>query len=178
MIRQPIAVWKNLIPVTPSEIKDFNALGDTNCIRHFEDCLRKERDMTSMNAAPSGATRTPSAKPGLAIPLQAEGAAVGLLSCYFYAQLGGGWGLFAVLILAPDIFMLGYLAGRRIGAILYNTGHSYLAPLALAVSGQGAGAEAAILVALIWGAHIGFDRAMGYGLKYKGHFKDTHLGRV
>jgi hypothetical protein len=33
-------------------------------------------------------------------------------------------------------------------------------------------------VALIWLAHIGFDRALGYGLKYKAGFGFTHLGRI
>jgi hypothetical protein len=33
-------------------------------------------------------------------------------------------------------------------------------------------------MALIWLAHIGMDRMLGYGLKYSGGFKDTHLGRL
>ena len=33
-------------------------------------------------------------------------------------------------------------------------------------------------VALVWFAHIGMDRALGYGLKYDTDFKDTHLGRI
>ncbi|KKB35215.1 hypothetical protein QY97_01956 [Bacillus thermotolerans] len=35
-----------------------------------------------------------------------------------------------------------------------------------------------LAVGLIWSAHIGMDRAIGYGLKYSTHFKDTHLNRV
>ena len=33
-------------------------------------------------------------------------------------------------------------------------------------------------LALIWIAHIGLDRALGYGLKYATGFGDTHLGRI
>ncbi len=85
---------------------------------------------------------------------------------------------FTLLFLVPDIFMLGYLAGPRIGAALYNAGHSYLGPLILAGVGSLANAQMPLLIALIWGAHIGIDRAIGYGLKYGSGFKDTHLGRV
>jgi hypothetical protein len=35
-----------------------------------------------------------------------------------------------------------------------------------------------VAVALIWFAHIGMDRTVGYGLKYPTSFKDTHLQRV
>jgi hypothetical protein len=33
-------------------------------------------------------------------------------------------------------------------------------------------------LATIWIAHIGFDRALGYGLKYGSGFTHTHLGRI
>ena len=33
-------------------------------------------------------------------------------------------------------------------------------------------------IALIWAAHIGVDRVLGYGLKYPTAFRDTHLGPV
>ena len=41
-----------------------------------------------------------------------------------------------------------------------------------------ADSETAAKVALIWLAHIGMDRLLGYGLKYPSAFKDTHLQRV
>ena len=110
--------------------------------------------------------------------LQLEGVAIALASGVIYAQNGGGWVQFILLFLVPDIFMLGYLAGPRIGAALYNAGHSYLGPLILAGVGSLANAQMPLLIALIWGAHIGIDRAIGYGLKYGSGFKDTHLGRV
>ena len=110
--------------------------------------------------------------------LRSEGLAIAGLCTLFYHQLNGGWWLYFMAFLLPDLFMVGYLAGNRMGALCYNIGHSYLAPLALAALGWWMGSSLAAQLALIWGAHIGVDRAIGYGLKYNGHFKDTHLGRV
>jgi hypothetical protein len=83
-----------------------------------------------------------------------------------------------VLILAPDLFMLGYLGGPRLGATLYNLGHTWLLPGILAVVGIIGGASFALDVALIWFGHIGVDRLLGYGLKLPTGFQDTHLGRI
>lgn len=110
--------------------------------------------------------------------LRSEGAAIAVLCTLSYRYMEGGWWLYFMAFLLPDLFMLGYLAGNRIGALCYNIGHSYLTPLALAATGGWMGSSLALELALIWGAHIGLDRAIGYGLKYNGHFKDTHLGRV
>lgn len=96
----------------------------------------------------------------------------------FYAHLGGGWGLFAVLFFAPDLSFAGYLAGPRAGAVVYNAAHTTLAPAALLGAGYALTAPPAIAVATIWLAHIGFDRVLGYGLKYAEGFGFTHLGRI
>jgi len=95
-----------------------------------------------------------------------------------YGAWGSGWGLFAALFLVPDISMLGYLAGPRVGAACYNAGHSYLGPALLGAAGLGVGQPLAVAIALIWVAHIGFDRMLGYGLKYSTAFGHTHLGLV
>jgi hypothetical protein len=108
--------------------------------------------------------------------LRLEGGVVLAVAAAAYAQTDAGWLLFALLFLVPDVSMLGYLAGRRIGAVAYNLGHSYLGPAALAAYGLWSGAPLMVSIALIWVAHIGFDRLMGYGLKYAGGFKSTHLG--
>jgi len=86
--------------------------------------------------------------------------------------------MYALLFLVPDLSFAAYLFGPRAGAVAYNTMHSTLGALALAVFGYIAGEPGALLIALIWLAHIGFDRALGYGLKYASAFGDTHLGRV
>ena len=84
----------------------------------------------------------------------------------------------ALLFLVPDVSFLGYLAGPRTGAVAYNAVHTYVAPLALGIAGVIAEADACVQVALIWSAHIGMDRLLGYGLKYPSAFEDTHLNRV
>ena len=95
-----------------------------------------------------------------------------------YAVWGGSWWLYAILFLAPDLSFAGYLRGPRIGAIVYNAAHSTPAPVALMAAGFALASPLALSIAMIWLAHIGFDRALGYGLKYSAGFGFTHLGRI
>jgi hypothetical protein len=108
--------------------------------------------------------------------LRLEAAIVFAAACAAYARVGSGWGMFALLILVPDITMLGYLAGRRIGAATYNLGHTYVFPAALGVCELIWPRQLQLALALIWIAHIAFDRMLGYGLKYGTMFRHTHLG--
>ena len=110
--------------------------------------------------------------------LRAEGLAALAAACTLYAGTGRGWGLFALLFLAPDLSFVGYLAGHRVGAAAYNALHSYVGPLALGVVGYAVRQPALLPFAYVWAAHIGFDRLVGYGLKYPSAFGDTHLGRM
>jgi hypothetical protein len=110
--------------------------------------------------------------------LRAEGLAVLVAALALYFDSGYGWLLLVVLALAPDLSMAGYLAGPRVGAIAYDAAHTYVLPVALAVAGVLAGSDLAVQLALIWLAHVGADRLLGYGLKYPTHFKHTHLQRV
>lgn len=107
--------------------------------------------------------------------LRAEGLGVLAAACWTYAATGGNWWLFAALFLAPDLFMLGYVRGPRAGAAAYNLGHTYLVPLALLGLGHLAALPLLMALGLIWAAHIGLDRMLGYGLKYPWAFKATHL---
>jgi hypothetical protein len=95
-----------------------------------------------------------------------------------YAVWGGSWWIYAILFLAPDLSFAGYLAGPKFGAIVYNAAHSYLAPMALMTTGFTLASPLTLSIATIWLAHIGFDRALGYGLKYSAGFGLTHLGRI
>jgi hypothetical protein len=108
--------------------------------------------------------------------LRLEGAAVLALAVYVHARGGHSWMLFAALFLAPDLSFLAYLAGPRIGAIGYNAAHSYVGPALAAALALATGRPP--VVAVLWAAHVGFDRALGYGLKYGTAFSDTHLGRI
>lgn len=113
--------------------------------------------------------------------LRLEGLAVLLLAAWLHAIGGHPWGLFALLFLTPDLGFLAYLAGPRVGAAGYNALHSYLGPALLAgwALATGGGLEGpAARLALIWAAHIGFDRMLGYGLKYGTGFHVTHLGAL
>ena len=95
-----------------------------------------------------------------------------------YGLLGFSWLLFAVLILAPDLSMFGYLAGPRVGAIAYNAVHTLIAPAVLAAAAWLLTAPLLTALALILLAHIAADRVLGYGLKHPTGFKDTHLGQI
>lgn len=110
--------------------------------------------------------------------LRAEGLAVFAGSTAAYFALDGSPWLFLLLLFAPDLSMAGYLAGPRVGSRLYNLGHTYVVPLGIAGFGLWLSVPVAVLVALVWTAHIGFDRLVGYGLKYPTSFGDTHLGRL
>ena len=95
-----------------------------------------------------------------------------------YFDAGHQWWLFLLLLLAPDLGGLGYLAGSRVGAAVYDAAHLEALPIALAVAGVLAESDVCLKLALIWLAHVGMDRAVGYGLKYPTHHRDTHLQRV
>ena len=64
----------------------------------------------------------------------------------------------------------------RPGAVAYNPAHPYAGPGVLLVAALLAGLPTLTLASLVWAAHIGFDRALGYGLKHATGFHDTHLG--
>ncbi|WP_415878217.1 DUF4260 domain-containing protein [Methylomonas sp. TEB] len=110
--------------------------------------------------------------------LRLEALCVLLAACIAYAKLDLNWSTFALYFLVPDISLLGYFAGAKVGAISYNTAHSYLGAVASLVIGLTVPSSALQCAGLIWCAHIGFDRALGYGLKYPAGFDFTHLGRI
>jgi hypothetical protein len=127
-------------------------------------------------AAPTGAPLLGAVVGAPSVLLRLEAAALLAASLFAYAHLGTGWGLFAALLLFPDLSLLGYLAGARVGAFAYNAAHSSVGPALLAA--LGILVPAVLPFAAIWLAHVGLDRMLGYGLKYGTAFRDTHLGRV
>lgn len=107
--------------------------------------------------------------------LRFEGLAVSIAAIGAYLWLDGPLWLLALLALAPDLSRLGYLRGLRIGSISYNVVHTYALPLGLAGVALVTDSRLALLVTLVWIAHIGVDRLFGYRLKYESGFERTHL---
>lgn len=110
--------------------------------------------------------------------LHIEGAAVLALSLYFFWHNEFSWLLFFLLLFAPDLSMIGYIYNTKIGAILYNLFHTYIITIVVIVLGLLFKIPILLAIGLIWSAHIGMDRMIGYGLKYPTSFKDTHLSRI
>lgn len=107
--------------------------------------------------------------------LRFEGVAVFAAATAAYFTLGAPLWLLIVLALAPDLSMLGYLGGARLGSRTYNAVHTYVGPIGIAALGLLTATMPAVWIACVWAAHIGADRALGYGLKSPTGFKHTHL---
>jgi hypothetical protein len=111
--------------------------------------------------------------------LHLEGLAVLVAAVWVYfTQLEASWIAFALLLLIPDLSMVGFLRGTRLGAVSYNAVHNYVLVAAVLAAGVIFGAGAVTALGVILAAHIGMDRAIGYGLKYPTAFAHTHLQRV
>jgi hypothetical protein len=113
-----------------------------------------------------------------AILLRAEEAVLLTLTIFAYQHLHYSWLLFVLLFFAPDLFMLGYLLNPRVGATTYNLAHTLTLPVTLLVAGYLLHWHLAIPLAIIWVAHISFDRLLGFGLKYPTSFKGTHIQEI
>jgi hypothetical protein len=115
---------------------------------------------------------------GVRTILRSEGAFLCAAALAAYTQTSGDWRLFALLFLTPDLSFIAFLFGPRAGAFAYNAMHSTIGPLTLGAAALVLHQPLALSVALIWIAHVGFDRALGYGLKYASGFANTHLDRI
>jgi hypothetical protein len=110
--------------------------------------------------------------------LRLEAVAALAVAVVFYQLNNFSWWLFAICFLLPDLSLLGYLAGARVGAVAYNAVHAYCGPLLLGMVCVFANAATGMAVATIWFAHIAFDRTLGFGLKDTSGFHSTHLGAI
>jgi hypothetical protein len=99
-------------------------------------------------------------------------------SIFLFAQSDHVWWWYPILLLAPDIGMLGYVVSPRVGAISYNLVHHRAVAITAYVVGAYAGSPVLQLVGVIILGHSSLDRALGYGLKHFDSFKHTHLGRI
>jgi hypothetical protein len=110
--------------------------------------------------------------------LRLEGAVLVAGALIAYSPTGQPWWLVPLALLVPDVLMVGYLRGSRLGAQLYNLAHSTVLPAAMIAFGWWQTRPLVLALGLIWLAHVGFDRLLGYGLKYDDHFQHTHLGHL
>ena len=110
--------------------------------------------------------------------LRLEGAAAFVAGLALYGWLGGPWLILLPLLLVPDLSMVGYLRGPRLGAITYNIVHNWALGLSILGVGLATDLVPVSIAGAILIAHVGFDRAAGYGLKFPTSFQDTHLGRI
>ena len=155
--------------VCTESLSNFSIRGAHVSIQH---CMATMR--TIADSIPS--RTTPAVANPVLFLLRFEGLAVAAVSALLYARSGASWWLFAALWLAPDLSMLGYLAGACWGARAYNAIHCYATPATLIFVALLERQYGLIPFALIWVNHIGVDRLLGFGLKYPAGFKWTHLG--
>ena len=93
--------------------------------------------------------------------LHFEGAAVLAVALFCYQQIHASWLLFGLLFLVPDLSMIGFAAGVRMGAAAYNLVHTEVLPVLLGIASAWTHHSRALAIALIWASHIGFDRLLG-----------------
>jgi hypothetical protein len=113
---------------------------------------------------------------GTILILRLEGAFYLILGLFLYYLSGYSWSNFLMLFFLPDISFIGYLVNPRIGAICYNIMHSSILPIMCFISGEILEQPTLLMISIIWISHIGFDRMLGFGLKFSDNFKHTHLG--
>ena len=127
---------------------------------------------TSAEASPGAVTG------GVRTLLRLEGFALFAGMTLLYGVWDGSWWIYGILFFAPDLSFAAYLAGPRFGAMIYNAVHSYLAPMTMMTLGFATAEPLILSIAMLWLAHIGFDRMLGYGLKYAAGFGLTHMGAI
>jgi hypothetical protein len=110
--------------------------------------------------------------------LRAEAAAIFAVGAWLAFLVSPSPWLVLPLLLVPDVSMLGYLGGPRLGAITYNAAHNLVLPIVMLLLGWLFVTAPLVLAGAIVLAHVGMDRALGYGLKLPTDFRDTHLGRI
>ena len=108
--------------------------------------------------------------------LRLDGLVLFLATIVGFHQTHQRWWVYLALLFLPDIFMIGYLKNSKLGALLYNLGHSYFVPGLVSFIGWHWHRPFTLATGLIWLGHVGWDRFFGYGLKYDSDFKHTHLG--
>ena len=109
-----------------------------------------------------------------------EGALIffGAVAMFLWLDGPQPWWAAVLLFFAPDLSFAGYLAGPRVGAVIYNVVHIYAFGIVIGALGLILSVPVMMALGALWLAHSGLDRALGYGLKLSTGFQDTHLGRI
>jgi hypothetical protein len=110
--------------------------------------------------------------------LKLEEALLFLFSIFLFAKLNYAWWVYPVLLFTPDLSMLGYLGGTKIGALTYNFVHHKALGIGIFIAGTLLINQPLQLAGIILFGHSSMDRILGYGLKYEDSFQHTHLGMV
>jgi len=110
--------------------------------------------------------------------IKTEEAALFVLGVVFFIHLDIAWWWFLVLLLVPDVGMLGYIINTKVGAVTYNIFHHRGIAVILMLLGYYFNNFGMLLAGVMMFSHIAFDRMLGYGLKYPESFKNTHLGTI
>jgi len=131
---------------------------------------------TAMKPQPEVKPAISRSTPTFVLRLEALVIAVG--SIVVFGATGGDWGLYFAVWLAPDLAMLGYIGGARIGSICYNTTHNLMLPIGLMALGFYSKDPLTLQLGLVWVSHVAIDRVLGYGLKYEDGFHHTHFTRT
>lgn len=101
-----------------------------------------------------------------------------VLSLVALHHLNAQWWAYPLFLLGPDVSMMGYLAGPKMGALSYNLFHHKGVAAAVIIAGYGTDSVQLMVAGLILFGHSSMDRLFGFGLKLRTGFKDTHLGRI
>ena len=122
-------------------------------------------------------TRKSISQPRIFVHLNGLGFLVGAVVAY--GAVSGDWLAFILLLLVPDVAMIGYKVNRTIGSWMYNIMHSYILAVGIIILGYTLGINVVVSLGLILLAHIGMDQMMGFGYKYAdAEFSDTHISRL
>ena len=110
--------------------------------------------------------------------LKLEELAMWIVCLYALYLLDAAWWLYLVMLIGPDISFLGYIAGNKIGAVIYNLFHHKGIAVLFFLAGLIFHNEVAEIIGIVLFGHSSQDRLFGYGLKYFGGFQFTHLGKI
>jgi len=110
--------------------------------------------------------------------IQLEELAMFGISIYALYFLKAEWWMYPLLLLGPDVSMLGYVAGNKTGAISYNLFHHKAIAIILFLIGFINHRYSLEITGLILFGHSSMDRMLSYGLKYFTGFQFTHLGQI